>query len=217
LKTLILADDYKDQGSLAERARKSAESTFSISGSIFRSISDLVEPQGILAIGERPHWSWERLLAKSPAPIVILDGLQNPGNVAAVLRTAEAAGAAGVVTTPGTARLTGPKALRGASGSALRVPHLEHLSPKAIVEHLAKAGYKLYTADRQGDQAVLYTDLDWKQPIAMVLGQEGNGVSAEWNAAVVKIPMEDPVESLNVGVAAAVLLYESYRQRKNQK
>ena len=212
LKTLIVSSSHKDRAGLLDRAKARAGTTFSVSESIFRSVSDLVEPQGILAIGERPRWTWQDVTAKKPAPIIVLDGLQNPGNVSAILRTAEAAGAAGVVTTPRTARLTSPKALRGAAGSALRVPSLEHQTSETISKRLAEAGYTLYAADSAGGAA--YTEVDWKKASAIILGQEGQGLSGAWKAAAVTIPMEKPVESLNVAAAAAVLLYEAARQRR---
>jgi RNA methyltransferase, TrmH family len=215
LKTLLIASSFTDKAGITERAKARSKSVFSIADSIFESVSDLVEPQGILAIGEKPRWTWEQLLVKKPAPIVVLEGLQNPGNVSAILRTAEAAGAAGVITTPSTARFNSPKALRGAMGSALRVASLEHQDPQEVRSQLSSAGYTLYAADQTGKDVLLYTKVDWTRPCAIILGQEGGGISGEWDAQTITIPMESPVESLNVAAAAAVLLYEAYRQRKD--
>ena len=91
---------------------------FQVSETVFEAVSDVKCPQGILAVTGRPRAGWPDLLSRAPAPLVILDGIQDPGNLATIVRTAEAAGAAGVVTTPGTAHLFSPKALRGAMGSA---------------------------------------------------------------------------------------------------
>jgi TrmH family RNA methyltransferase len=220
LKTLIYTSDFKDAAGLIHRATDKAKQTLSVSDSIFRSVSDLVEPQGVIAVGERPHWTWEQILAKSPAPIVVVDGLQNPGNVAAIVRTAEAAGAAGVITTPGTARLTSPKALRGAMGSVLRVPTLEHQSIPEIAKQLSENKYTLYGASHSTEDFDLYAEIDWTKPGAILLGQEGSGLSMDWepfDCRGVKIPMEGAVESLNVGAAAAILLYEAFRQRRDKK
>lgn len=220
LKTLIFSNDFKDTAGLTERARAKAKSTFTVSESIFKSVSDLVEPQGVLAIGERPRWTWEHLLAKSPAPVIILDGLQNPGNVAAIARTAEAAGAAGLVTTPATARLTSPKALRGAMGSSLRLPAVEHVSVDEIIDRLPHGGYLIYgtMADKKKPHKhLMYTEVNWTHASAVILGQEGAGVSKPWEPYIhntVIIPMQPPVESLNVAAAAAILLYEALRQRQ---
>ncbi len=217
IKHLVFSNDFKDAVGLIHRATAKAKSTYSVSDSIFRSLSDLVEPQGVIAIAEQPRWTWEQIFAQQPAPIVILDGLQNPGNVAAIVRTAEAAGAAGVITTAGTARLTSPKALRGAMGSVLRVPALEHQAVADIAKQLAAHNYTLYGASQSAEDADFYTDVDWSQPAAVLLGQEGNGLSMEWEPHPchgVKIPMQGAVESLNVGAAAAILLYEALRQRR---
>jgi TrmH family RNA methyltransferase len=215
IELLVMSSAVKNQADLVKSFR--ATKMFSVSEAVFRSLSDVEEPQGILAIVRHPHWSWEQLCAKKPAPILILDGLQNPGNVAAILRTAEAAGAAGVITTPNTAHLFSPKALRGAMGSALRVPSLEHQPIEMIVSQLARNGYSLIGAALEGKNTHSYLDINWSEPHAVVLGQEGGGLSNAWRPHLQKtvtIPMEAPVESLNVAAAAAVLLYEGVRQRR---
>jgi TrmH family RNA methyltransferase len=174
-------------------------------------------PQGILAIARRPLWDWKNLFGRAPAPIVILDGIQDPGNVATIVRTAEAAGAAGIVTTPETASLFSPKALRGSAGSSLRLPILEHRDAEEIICALRVAGCGILAADAQNgpEGAVSYSHVDWTKPWAIVLGQEGSGLSAGWQAARrVFIPMKPVVESLNVAAAAAILLFEFHRQRE---
>jgi TrmH family RNA methyltransferase len=190
-----------------------------VSSAVFEALSDVKSPQGILAVVERPRWTWDDLLKKKSSPLVILDGLQDPGNMATILRTAEAADASGVVTTPGTVRLFSPKALRGAMGSTLRLPILEHLEIQAIVGPLQKAGYTLIGTAAGALSAIptsSYTALDWSKPCAIVLGNEGQGLSKAWSSHLainVQIPMQVSVESLNVSAAAALLLYESYRHR----
>lgn len=217
LKTLVVSKDFQSRTPLLERAKSHAAATLTVDESIFKSISDLVEPQGILAVGEKRAWTWQDIFAKKPAPVVILDGLQNPGNVAAIVRTAEAAGAAGIITTTGTARLTTPKGLRGAMGSVLRVPAVEHQPVAEIAKQLSENNYTIYAASQSTEVPDLYTAIDWTQPSAILLGQEGNGLSMDWEPHPchgVKIPMCGPVESLNVGAAAAILLYEALRQRQ---
>jgi TrmH family RNA methyltransferase len=189
-----------------------------VANTVFEAVSDVKSPQGVLAIVKRPVWQWDDLLRKTPLPILILDGVQDPGNMATILRTAEAAGAAGIVTTEGTARLFSPKALRGAMGSTLRLPILEHQELEGISRELTKAGYALVgTASQTLEGSVIsYSQFDWTRPSALILGHEGQGLSKSWSrhiTSVVHIPMQSPVESLNVAAAAAVLLYESRRQR----
>lgn len=166
-----------------------AKRKFRVSEKVFMAISDVESPQGILAIARCPVWDWRQLLNPSKpgdpsgsSPIVILDGLQDPGNVATIIRTAEAAGSAGIVTTPGTAHVYSPKALRGAAGSTLRLPILEHRTHEEILRELGAAGVRLIgtTAKRSPpDTCSLYADFDFKTPCALVLGQEGGGLSTE--------------------------------------
>src|SRR5258708_17122052 len=97
---------------LVKRAMAKATHTTQVTAYVMKALSDVETPQGVIAICPKPAWDWAALTSKSPAPIIILDVLQDPGNAASILRTAEAAGAAGVVTTPGTVKLYTPKALR---------------------------------------------------------------------------------------------------------
>jgi TrmH family RNA methyltransferase len=219
IRTLIVSDKFKGSSELLGRAKARAEVTFTVEDSIFPSFSDVEEPQGLLAIGLRPRWSWDSIVERSPAPVIILEGLQNPGNIAAIARTAEAAGAAGIVTTPGTVHLGSPKALRGAMGSSLRLPSLEHIAIEEITDRLPRAGYRIYgtSADLGHKNSVLYNEVDWTHASAVVLGHEGGGLSKAWSSFIhqsITIPMHKPVESLNVAAAAAILLYESLRQRQ---
>jgi TrmH family RNA methyltransferase len=195
-----------------------AQESYYVSESVFDAMTDVKNPQALLAIVRRPLWSWDDLRKRAPAPVVILSGLQDPGNTAAIIRTAEAAGAAGVLTTSGTAHLFSPKALRGAMGSTLRLPSIEHRSVEEITRELKGIGYAMVgtTVLKNKAQVYAYTDLDWKKPWALILGQEGQGLSKEWQSEIetfVHIPMVSPVESLNVAATAAILLYESVRQR----
>jgi RNA methyltransferase, TrmH family len=189
-----------------------------VSESVFRAISDVESPQGILAIARCPEWKWSDLVGRTPAPIVILAGLQDPGNVAAIVRSAEAAGAAGLVTTPGTAHLFSPKSLRGAMGSTLRLPCLEHIAIKDILTNLRAASYGIAasTLPNAGRATVAFTKMDWGKPWAILMGREGQGIAFAWEEyvkAFVHIPMKAPVESLNVAVAASIILYEVFRQQ----
>lgn len=213
---LIVSEDFP-QISFLEPILAQTKRVIKVSESVFKAISDMQSPQGLLAIARQPKWTWEQIFLRKPAPVVILDGLQDPGNAASIIRTAEAAGAAGIVTTPGTAHLYAPKSLRGAMGSSLRVPVMEHLDHETIAVCLKQAGYSLAATPLKFDKDVTRFDkLDWKQPWAIIMGQEAKGVSSVWDKHIqarVLIPMQPPLESLNVAAAAAVLLYESYMQR----
>lgn len=240
IQTLILCSESCQKESLCEEvqlieaARNQAKEVFQVNASVFDLISDVETPQGIAAVCSRPLWSWEQILSQKPATILVLDGIQNPGNLASILRTAEAAGAAGVITTTNSAHIFSPKAIRGAMGSSFRLPSLEHQLLTDIVHHLQLAGYRLVatkgsdpSATQLGGRAPVvwrsekdstsvgteprsYAELDRSKAWAILLGSEGSGISSEWDTHLqetVFIPMKSPVESLNVGAAAAILLY----------
>ncbi len=173
-------------------------------------------PQPIAALVEPPQWSWPHILGARPKGaelIVVLAGIQDPGNLGTILRSAEAFGATGVVSLPGTVSAWNPKAVRASAGSVFRVPLLA-LSERECLEELHEAGVKVFaTTVRAAQPAEL---VDMTGPVALIIGNEGNGVAGDLAAQAdgkITIPCPGPVESLNAAVAASVLLYEAARQR----
>ena len=173
-------------------------------------------PQPIAALVEPPDWSWPHILGARPKGaelVIILAGIQDPGNLGTILRSAEAFGADGVVSLPGTVSAWNPKAVRASAGSVFRVPVLA-VSERECLEELHEAGVKiLATTVRAAQPADL---VDMAGPVALIIGNEGNGVADDLAAkadARITIPCPGPVESLNAAVAASVLLYEAARQR----
>jgi RNA methyltransferase, TrmH family len=173
-------------------------------------------PQSIAALIEPPQWNWEQLLSsrRNSAPLVIvLAGLQDPGNLGTILRSAEAFGATGVVSLPGTVSAWNTKAVRASAGSVFRVPFLTSEIVECI-PRLHGAGLAIFAALSQGAQQAHSADL--ARPVALIIGNEGNGVPGALAAradSTITIPFPGPVESLNAAVAASVLLYEASRQR----
>jgi TrmH family RNA methyltransferase len=170
-------------------------------------------PQLVAALIEPPDWSWENLLNQHQGKIVVLAGLQDPGNLGTILRSAEAFGAAGLVSLPGTVSAWNPKAVRASAGSVFRVP-LFAVSELECFEKLHKAGVKILSTAARGAEPADRFDL--VGPVAFIIGNEGNGVPADLAAkadARIMIPCPGPVESLNAAVAASVLFYEAARQR----
>ena len=173
-------------------------------------------PQPIAALVEPPDWSWPHILdarRKGATLVVVLAGIQDPGNLGTILRSAEAFGASGVVGLPGTVSAWNPKAVRASAGSVFRVPMLA-VSERECLEELHEAGVKiLATTVRAAQPAEL---VDMAGPVALIIGNEGNGVTGDLAAKAdgrITIPCPGPVESLNAAVAASVLLYEAARQR----
>jgi TrmH family RNA methyltransferase len=181
-------------------------------------------PQPIAALVEPPDWTWAHIIGahllggqRNATPlIVVLDGLQDPGNLGTILRSAEAFGADGVISLPGTVSAWNSKAVRASAGSVFRVPLLA-VSAQNCLEQLSEAGVTIWsTSVRRAQPADL---VDLAGPVALVIGNEGNGVSDDLAAKAhgnLTIPCPGPVESLNAAVAASVLLYEASRQRAAQ-
>ncbi|MFQ3580275.1 MAG: RNA methyltransferase [Chloracidobacterium sp.] len=180
-------------------------------------ISDVETAPGIIALGRRPVVALPDVGSHHPALFVLADGLQSPGNLGALIRTAEATAATGLLATLGTADPFQPKALRAAAGSAFRLPIVTGESAAVWCQQLRRQGIRIVAADQRGDTP--YDAFDWQPPTAIWLGSEGHGLaSANGNAqtqcdARLTIPMHGRVESLNVAVAGALLLYEARRQR----
>ncbi|HZB87476.1 MAG TPA: RNA methyltransferase [Terracidiphilus sp.] len=174
-------------------------------------------PQLIAALVEPPQWTWDDLLSHPAALIVILAGLQDPGNLGAILRSAEAFGACGVIALPGTVSAWNPKAVRASAGSAFRVP-LIAASTEDAFNHLRRAGVRLLATAVRAAQ--LAPEANLAEAVALIIGNEGNGIPAALAAqadGAITIPCPGPVESLNAAVAAGILLYEASRQRSVAK
>ena len=189
----------------------------SVSEKLLESVSYTKTPQGIIVLAERPQSSESRLAAELDASplLVVLHQINNPVNVGAILRTSEAAGAAGVITTKNTSDPFSPKSLRGAMGSAFRLPIWSGPSYTETIDWCRQRGIATICADVEATTA--YTENDWRGPSALILGPESTGLTAEELALAnqrVSIPMKGMAESLNVAVAAGVLLFEASRQRR---
>jgi TrmH family RNA methyltransferase len=176
-------------------------------------------PQPIAALVRPPDWSWDHLLGlrRNTAPLVlVLAGLQDPGNLGTILRSAEAFGATGIVALTGTVSAWNPKAVRASAGSVFRVPYITSTAEDCIPRlHRAEATI-FATGSRAAKDA---HQVNLARPVALIIGNEGNGVPgalASRADATITIPCPGPVESLNAAVAASVLLYEAARQRAPQ-
>lgn len=195
---------------------KVAKRVASVSEKLLESVSYTKTPQGIIVLAERPESSEARLAASLSANplLVVLHQINNPVNVGAILRTAEAAGATGVITTRNTSDPFSPKSLRGAMGSAFRLPIWSRPDYAETIEWCRRHNITTVSADVEGTTP--YTVLDWTTPRALLLGPESTGFTPEELELAdsrVTIPMKGMAESLNVAVAAGILLFEAGRQR----
>jgi TrmH family RNA methyltransferase len=181
-------------------------------------------PQPIAALVRPTQWSWRDILPgiledtrKFMPLVLILAGIQDPGNLGTIVRSAEAFGASGVVALPGTVSAWNPKAVRASAGSVFRVPLLAAGVEECFTQ-LRKADVTVWTTAAR--DAIEVDRADLARPTALIIGNEGNGVPPEVAAQAsgrLTIPCPGPVESLNAAVAASVLLYEAARQRAQRK
>jgi len=177
-------------------------------------LADTEHPQGVLAVIEPRPWRIEDIRLAKGAVVIVLDGVQDPGNVGTILRTAHGLGAAGVVALPGTAELGNSKVVRGSMGALFRLPAITS-EAEEFLAWARKSGVELWTTATEGEPVNRLIVSD-RPAVALVLGNEGAGVSPALASAArrrVAIPLASGVESLNVAVAAGILLYEVLRDR----
>lgn len=195
---------------LAEALRARAERVETLEDRALAGIASTEHPQGVVAVIAPKVWRLEDIAVAPGAVILLLDGVQDPGNVGTMLRTAWGLGAAGVITLPGTAELENPKVLRAAMGASFRLPAV-HAAPEATLDWLGRHKVALWAAAAGGDPVPAVRD-----PVALAVGNEGAGLSEAVTRAAsrrVAIPLRPGVESLNVAVAAGILLHEVLRAR----
>ncbi len=187
---------------------------------VLERLADADSPRGIAALARLPRGGAEALPAVPGGLYLYLEGLQDPGNLGALARTAEAAGAAGIALSPGAASPNHPRALRASAGSLLRLPAAVGVEPEELEARLAPLGPRWAALVPRGGRD-LYGPLDLPAaaPLVLALGAEGPGLSTALSrraALRLTIPLEPPVESLNATVAAALALFELRRRRLQQ-
>jgi TrmH family RNA methyltransferase len=184
---------------------------------VLSSVLETETPQPVAALVEPPEWTWADVVASKLgySLLVVLSGLQDPGNLGTIVRSAEAFGATGIVALPGTVSCWNQKAMRASAGSVFRLPVVQSGVDECF-SRLREAGVRVLTTAARG--ATSAEAVDFTAPTALLIGNEGSGVPNEIAAradAAVTIPCPGPVESLNASVATGILLYEASRQRRN--
>ncbi|MCM1543627.1 MAG: RNA methyltransferase [Blautia sp.] len=186
-----------------------------VTGDVFKKMSDTQTPQGILCVVRRPEYSMEQLLRAEMPLLMALEDIQDPGNLGTIVRTGEAAGITGVIMSAGTVDIFNPKTIRATMGSVFRVPFLYVDSLPQTIGILRQRGIHTYAAHLEGK--AYYDELSFREPTAFLVGNEANGLNDDTAACAeqyLRIPMEGKTESLNAAIAASLLLYEAYRQRR---
>ncbi len=181
---------------------------------LFESVAATEHPQGIAALVRPREWTFDDLIRRGIPLVVVLVGVQDPGNVGTAVRSAEAFAATGLLAAKGTADPWSAKALRASAGSALRLPIVRGIAPAVAMAQLRVSGLRILAASSKQSAAGSPTDL--REPCAILVGNEGAGLPAEIEKSadgIFAISIAQHVDSLNAGVAASVILYEAARQR----
>lgn len=191
-----------------------------VADEVFRRMSDTKSPQGILSVIRQSHYRMCDLVGISVENplLLILEDIQDPGNLGTMFRAGEAAGISGIVMSGRTVDVYNPKTIRSTMGSVFRVPFLYTDDLHKSIRKIQEKGVRVYAAHLQAEG--LYDSFSYEGGTAFLIGNEGNGLEEETAAladSYLKIPMEGKVESLNAAVASSVLLYEAYRQRRGMR
>lgn len=186
-----------------------------LSDSVFSHVSDTKTPQGILCIVKQKSYSVEELLNVENPHFMVLDNLQDPGNLGTIVRTAEGAGVDAVFMSKDTVDIYNPKTIRSTMGSIYRMPILYVEDIVELLEEFRKRDIKSYAAHLQGEHS--YDQENYVGGTAILIGNEGNGLRDEVSNQAdiwVQIPMQGQVESLNAAIAASIMMFEVSRQRR---
>ena len=188
-----------------------------VSDSVFAVMSDTQTPQGVLALVRQFSYGMDEILKSDrPAHLMVLENLQDPGNLGTMVRTGEGAGITGVIMNQTTVDLFNPKTIRSTMGSIYRVPFFITKDLAGTISSLKEQQVNVYAAHLKG--TLSYDEPDYKKKTAFLIGNEGNGLSdeiADLADTYIKIPMQGQVESLNAAISASLLMYETGRQRRH--
>lgn len=201
------------QPAIWDKLRRTGYET--VAEDVFCRMSDTQAPQGILCVLARPEYRLDQLLQSSAPLLLVLENLQDPGNLGTIIRTGEGAGITGVIMSRGTVDVYNPKTIRSTMGSVYRVPFVYEEDLRETLKRLRDSGVRSYAAHLTAKKD--YDTFSFREGTAFLIGNEGNGLSEELAGLaddLLKIPMEGQVESLNASIAAALLMYEAHRQRR---
>ena len=187
---------------------------FILAKNLFAELSETETSQGVIAVVEKPKFDLKDLAISSTDNVVVLDRLQDPGNIGTIIRTAVAAGYKAIFTLKGTGDIYSPKTVRSTAGVMNRIPIIEIGSEEELISLLRTLNIQLVSTSPAATK--YYYDYDLSKGIALIIGNEGSGISdglIEKSDINVKLPMSNDVESLNAAVAAAIIMYESVRKK----
>ena len=185
-----------------------------VSDKLFKEVSDTQSPQGIMAVVRMPEYAFEELFLNDRPTFMILESLQDPGNLGTIIRTAEGAGITGVILNRASVDIYNPKVIRSTMGSIYRVPFIYSESLPETIKKLKSHDVKLYAAHLDGKR--YYFEENYTSACGFMIGNEANGLSDSLTLLaddMIRLPMSGQVDSLNAAVAASILMYEVKKQR----
>lgn len=185
-----------------------------VADSVFEAMAETVTPQGVLAIVRMPEYTLEEMI-QNAGTLLLLENLRDPGNLGTIIRTAEAAGVSGVILSKESVDIYNPKVIRSTMGAVYRVPFLYVEDFLQLLQELSAREVRLLAAHLKGKKT--FDKADYSGKVGILIGNEANGLSEEASELAeekVLIPMAGSVESLNAAVAAALLMYEAFRNQK---
>jgi len=222
VRSCFISETFRPSASLASILMSRNLESYVVSESLLGSISDTKTPQGIVLIAERPREKrlddlFSDPVTASQLPLwIFLNEVNNPSNLGAVVRTAEAAGARGILVSKHSADPFSPKALRASMGSAFRVPIVDGVELKKHLKMIKENKIRITAVDKDGGSS--YLDVDWLAPRLLIFGSEAEGLHEDVLSLAdetIKITTQASVESLNLAVSSGVILFEAKRQSEN--
>ena len=211
---LMARERVESLSSLTQRIPKEAE-LVSVPERLFRKVAQTENPQGIAALVEVRRDSLEIVLARPKVIVLVACGIQEPGNLGSIMRTAQALGGSALVTLEETVSPFNPKAVRASAGAIFRLPVFPGMKPPALFQRLGAAGVTIIAADRHSPSPIAGADL--RRSVAFLIGREATGLRAEIlreASLLLSIPIRPETDSVNAAAAAGIFLYEAARQRK---
>lgn len=218
LRAVLLCPDLirtAEVAALARRLCEKCDQRFTVSEKAFAKIAEKERPDGLLSVAYLPQYSFEDLRFGPKSVVLVLDGVEIPGNVGTMMRVADGAGLDAVLICNRKARMTHPKLIQASMGSLFTLPFAEFADGDACCDALEKAGFEIYLTDSRAQRA--YYEYPYGGKTAFVMGSERYGISEAWysrNVKLLSIPMFGNCDSLNVGVAATVVSYEASLKNK---
>lgn len=208
--TFILCYEYQFTSNtifLVEKIMKTAKHSYSVTSKVFEKLSSRDGSDGLIIIAKIPPHNTDEL--KNINTVVVLDGLETPGNIGTIIRSCDGAGIDAVLICNKKSRLTNPKLIKSSMGAAFTIPILEFSDINDCIKWLNELHFKIFLADTSAKLS--FRDCEYNEKTALVMGSERYGISNDWYSAnpnMIRIPMAGVCDSLNVGIAASIILYE---------